>query len=206
MTLTPTCQGITFNPTSVTLAVGEQVSGSFTMTAASDAATGARTIAVSVSEPDNMGGLSTFDVWVGVGSTHAGDRAILITLFSATNGGVEITMETGGSGDYTPGETVTGGTSGSTAMVAEWSSESRNLIVYDASASFSDGESISGGSSGASWTSSSSTAGWEDKRGWENCEDPASTECANSDPCDDGWWMNYGTMCDNSDPRRVTRL
>ena len=87
------------------------------MTAADDAAEGARTIAVSVSEPGNLGGLSTFDVSVGVGSTHVGDKAILVTLFSATNGGVVITMQSeggggggggGGSGDYAVGETVTG--------------------------------------------------------------------------------------------------
>ena len=64
-------------------------------------------------------------------------------------------MVAGGTGDFTAGETVTGGTSNVTAEVKSWDSSTRTLIVINRSGTFTIPETITGGSSSASWTTAS---------------------------------------------------
>lgn len=65
---------------------------------------------------------------------------------------IAVVMAEGGTGDFTVGETVTGGTSNVTAEVKSWDSTTRNLIVINRSGTFSSGETITGGTSSAVWT------------------------------------------------------
>ena len=65
---------------------------------------------------------------------------------------ITVGLATGGSGDFTVGETVTGGTSNVTAEVKSWDSSTRTLIVINRSGTFTVPETLTGGSSSASWT------------------------------------------------------
>tara|TARA_Y100000004_G_C8911480_1_gene411114 strand:+ start:424 stop:1299 length:876 start_codon:yes stop_codon:yes gene_type:complete len=65
---------------------------------------------------------------------------------------IAVVMAEGGTGDFTVGETVTGGTSNVTAEVKSWDSTNRNLIVINRSGTFRSGETITGGTSSAVWT------------------------------------------------------
>lgn len=65
---------------------------------------------------------------------------------------------TGGSGTFTAGETITGGTSSKTAKVDSYSASPKEIYVYSESGSFTAGETLTGGSSSAT-TSFTSSAG-----------------------------------------------
>ena len=65
---------------------------------------------------------------------------------------ITVGLVAGGSGDFTVGETVTGGTSNVTAEVKSWDSATRTLIVINRSGTFSVPETVTGGTSSASWT------------------------------------------------------
>ena len=68
---------------------------------------------------------------------------------------ITVGLVAGGTGDFTAGETVTGGTSNVTAEVKSWDSSTRTLIVINRSGTFTIPETITGGSSSASWTTAS---------------------------------------------------
>ena len=65
---------------------------------------------------------------------------------------ITVGLVAGGSGTFTVGETVTGGTSNVTAEVKSFDSSTRTLIVINRSGTFSVPETITGGTSSASWT------------------------------------------------------
>ena len=65
---------------------------------------------------------------------------------------ITVGLVAGGSGTFTAGETVTGGTSNVTAEVKSFDASTRTLIVINRSGTFSVPETITGGSSSASWT------------------------------------------------------
>ena len=65
---------------------------------------------------------------------------------------ITVGLVAGGSGTFTAGETVTGGTSNVTAEVKSFDSATRTLIVINRSGTFSVPETITGGTSSASWT------------------------------------------------------
>ena len=65
---------------------------------------------------------------------------------------ITVGLVTGGSGDFTVGETVTGGSSNVTAEVKSWDSATRTLIVINRSGTFTIPETLTGGTSSASWT------------------------------------------------------
>jgi len=65
---------------------------------------------------------------------------------------IAVVMAEGGTGTFTVGETVTGGTSNVTAEVKSWDADARNLIVINRSGTFSSGETMTGGTSSAVWT------------------------------------------------------
>ena len=65
---------------------------------------------------------------------------------------ITVGLVAGGSGTFTAGETVTGGTSNVTAEVKSFDSSTRTLIVINRSGTFSVPETITGGTSSASWT------------------------------------------------------
>lgn len=64
---------------------------------------------------------------------------------------VTVTLSAGGTGTFTVGEVVAGGTSGVTATVKSWDPTNRKLIIYDRSGKFTPGETVTGQSSLASW-------------------------------------------------------
>jgi hypothetical protein len=64
---------------------------------------------------------------------------------------ITVTLSAGGTGIFTVGETVTGGTSGVTATVKSWDPTTRKLIIYDRSGKFTPGETVTGQNSLASW-------------------------------------------------------
>ena len=66
---------------------------------------------------------------------------------------ITLTLASGGSGDFTVGETVTGGTTNTTADVKSWDSATGRLVVINRSGRFTIPETITGNSSSASWTS-----------------------------------------------------
>ena len=66
---------------------------------------------------------------------------------------ITVTVASGGSGDFTVGETVTGGTTNTTADVKSWDSATGRLVVINRSGRFTIPETITGNSSSASWTS-----------------------------------------------------
>jgi len=65
---------------------------------------------------------------------------------------ITVGLVAGGSGDFTVGETVTGGSSNVTAEVKSWDSATRTLIVINRSGTFTIPETLTGGTSSASWT------------------------------------------------------
>ena len=65
---------------------------------------------------------------------------------------ITVGLVAGGSGTFTAGETVTGGTSNVTAEVKSFDSATRTLIVISRSGTFTIPETITGGTSSASWT------------------------------------------------------
>lgn len=65
---------------------------------------------------------------------------------------LDLTFAAGGTGDFTVGETVTGGTSAKTGEVVSWDSTTRKLRLNNLSGAFIDGEVVTGGTSSASWT------------------------------------------------------
>ena len=65
---------------------------------------------------------------------------------------ITVGLVVGGSGTFTAGETVTGGTSNVTAEVKSFDASTRTLIVINRSGTFSVPETITGGTSSASWT------------------------------------------------------
>ena len=64
---------------------------------------------------------------------------------------ISLTMGVGGTGDFTVGETVTGGTTATTAEVKSWDSTTRILIVQNRTGTFSANESLTGNDSNAVW-------------------------------------------------------
>ena len=68
---------------------------------------------------------------------------------------ITVNFALGGSGDFTVGEIVAGGSSNVTAEVKAWDSSSRQLQVFNRSGIFSVPETVTGQSSGAAWTSAS---------------------------------------------------
>jgi len=76
------------------------------------------------------------------------------------------------SGNFIFNETITGGTSGSTARVREWNAETVELDVYDVSGTFLRGETITGSSSSATSIiriidEGPGNTGYEDNDGFE---------------------------------------
>ena len=65
---------------------------------------------------------------------------------------ITVGLVAGGTGDFTVGETVTGGSSNVTAEVKSWDNTTRTLIVINRSGTFTVPETLTGGSSGASFT------------------------------------------------------
>jgi hypothetical protein len=65
---------------------------------------------------------------------------------------ITVGLVAGGSGTFTAGETVTGGTSNVTAEVKSFDVGTRTLIVINRSGTFQVPETITGGTSSASWT------------------------------------------------------
>tara|TARA_B100000614_G_scaffold21360_2_gene17043 strand:+ start:50130 stop:50996 length:867 start_codon:yes stop_codon:yes gene_type:complete len=68
---------------------------------------------------------------------------------------ITINFATGGTGDFTVGEVVAGGTSNITAEVKSWDSTNRQLQVFNRTGIFSIPETITGQTSGAAWTTAS---------------------------------------------------
>ena len=64
---------------------------------------------------------------------------------------ISLTMGVGGTGDFTVGETVTGGTTSTTAEVKSWDSTTRILIVQNRTGTFASNESLTGNDSNAVW-------------------------------------------------------
>ena len=65
---------------------------------------------------------------------------------------VGMVMAEGGSGTFTVGETVTGGTTNTTAEVKSWDPATRTLILINRSGRFSSGETMTGDTSSAVWS------------------------------------------------------
>ena len=68
---------------------------------------------------------------------------------------ITVNFAAGGTGDFTVGEIVAGGTSNVTAEVKAWNSTDRQLQVYNRSGIFSIPETVTGQTSGAAWTTAS---------------------------------------------------
>ena len=68
---------------------------------------------------------------------------------------ITVNFATGGTGDFTVGEIVAGGTSNVTAEVKAWDSTTRQLQVFNRSGIFTIPETVTGQSSSAAWTSAS---------------------------------------------------
>lgn len=65
---------------------------------------------------------------------------------------LDLTFAVGGSGNFTDGEVITGGTSGATGEVVDWDPVTRKLRLNNLSGAFVDNESVVGDDSGATWT------------------------------------------------------
>ena len=78
--------------------------------------------------------------------------AELDAIENAFANAITVGLVAGGSGDFTVGETVTGGSSNVTAEVKSWDSATRTLIVINRSGTFTIPETLTGGTSSASWT------------------------------------------------------
>jgi hypothetical protein len=70
------------------------------------------------------------------------------TLFSSA---ISLVMNTGGTGTFTVGELVTGGTSNTVATVKSWTAATRTLQVINRTGSFVTTETITGDDSNAVW-------------------------------------------------------
>ena len=68
---------------------------------------------------------------------------------------ITINFATGGTGDFTVGEVVAGGTSNITAEGKSWDSTNRQLQVFNRTGIFTIPETITGQSSSAAWTTAS---------------------------------------------------
>ena len=68
---------------------------------------------------------------------------------------ITVNFAAGGTGDFTVGEVVAGGTSNVTAEVKAWNATDRQLQVYNRSGIFTIPETVTGQTSGAAWTSAS---------------------------------------------------
>jgi hypothetical protein len=66
---------------------------------------------------------------------------------------ITVTLAAGGTGDFTVGETVTGGTTNTTADVKSWDNATGRLVVINRDGRFTIPETITGDVSSASWTS-----------------------------------------------------
>ena len=78
--------------------------------------------------------------------------AAIDAIETAFANAITVGLVAGGSGDFTAGETVTGGSSNVTAEVKSWDSATRTLIVLNRSGTFTIPETLTGGTSSASWT------------------------------------------------------
>ena len=78
--------------------------------------------------------------------------AALDAIETAFANAITVGLVAGGSGSFTVGETVTGGSSNVTAEVKSWDSSTRTLIVINRSGTFTIPETLTGGTSSASWT------------------------------------------------------
>ena len=65
---------------------------------------------------------------------------------------ITLTVLDGGTGDFTPGETITGSITNSTADVKSWDPDTGKLVVINRSGRFTIPENITGNTSLASWT------------------------------------------------------
>jgi len=68
---------------------------------------------------------------------------------------ITINFAAGGTGTFTAGETIAGGTSNVTAEVKSFDSTTRQLQVYNRSGIFTTPETVTGQTSGAAWTTAS---------------------------------------------------
>ena len=68
---------------------------------------------------------------------------------------ITVNFATGGTGTFTVGEEIAGGTSNVTAEVKSWDSTNRQLQVYNRSGIFTVPETVTGQTSGAAWTTAS---------------------------------------------------
>lgn len=68
---------------------------------------------------------------------------------------ITVNFATGGTGDFTVGEVVAGGSSNVTAEVKSWDSSNRQLQLYNRTGMFTIPETITGQTSGAAWTTAS---------------------------------------------------
>tara|TARA_B100001996_G_scaffold295811_1_gene236117 strand:- start:521 stop:1396 length:876 start_codon:yes stop_codon:yes gene_type:complete len=68
---------------------------------------------------------------------------------------ITVNFAAGGTGDFTVGEVVAGGTSNVTAEVKAWNSTDRQLQLFNRSGIFSIPETVTGQTSGAAWTTAS---------------------------------------------------
>jgi hypothetical protein len=78
--------------------------------------------------------------------TGIADIDAIETLFSSA---ISLVMNTGGTGTFTAGELVTGGTSNTEATVKSWNATTRTLQVINRTGTFVTGETITGDDSGA---------------------------------------------------------
>lgn len=65
---------------------------------------------------------------------------------------ITLTLLDGGTGDFTPGETITGSVTNTTADVKSWDPDTGKLVVINRSGRFTIPENITGNTSLASWT------------------------------------------------------
>jgi len=68
---------------------------------------------------------------------------------------ITLNFAAGGTGTFTPGEEIAGGTSNVTAEVKSFDSATRQLQVYNRSGMFTIPETVTGQTSGAAWTTAS---------------------------------------------------
>lgn len=68
---------------------------------------------------------------------------------------ITVNFAAGGTGDFTVGEVIAGGTSNVTAEVKAWDSTNRQLQVFNRTGIFTIPETVTGQTSGAAWTSAS---------------------------------------------------
>lgn len=68
---------------------------------------------------------------------------------------ITLNFAAGGTGTFTPGEEIAGGTSNVTAEVKSFDSTTRQLQVYNRSGMFTIPETVTGQTSGAAWTTAS---------------------------------------------------